>query len=166
MPTPPPTSIRLLLVVSMLMAAVMMIVPWPPAWLKPYWVALLMIYWVLESHHLRRLGTVFVLGLLVDLLTGTLFGQHALSLLIMAYLLSLFRHRIQFFSAPQQTLVVLLLLVNDRVLQLWVLSLSGMLPDWEYWMSPLVGAAIWPFLFLFLDRLHSHVRRRARNGRT
>ncbi|GAB4119469.1 MAG: rod shape-determining protein MreD [Wenzhouxiangellaceae bacterium] len=161
--TQPLASSRLLLVFSMLIASVLMIVPWPPAWLKPYWVALLLIYWLLESGHLRRLGTVFVIGLLVDLLTGTLFGQHALSLLIMAYLLSLFRHRIQFFSAPQQTLVVFMLLVNDRVLQLWVLSLSGMLPGWEYWLQPLVSAAVWPWLFLLMDRLRSHLRQRGRN---
>jgi rod shape-determining protein MreD len=157
------TNTRLLLIFSMLLAAVLMIVPWPPAWLKPYWVALLMIYWLLESGHLRRLGTVFVIGLLVDLLTGTLFGQHALSLLIIAYLLSLFRHRIQFFSAPQQTLVVFMLLVNDRVLQLWVLSLSGMLPGWEYWLQPLVSAAVWPWLFLLMDRLRSQLRLRGRH---
>lgn len=153
---------RMLLVLSLSLAAVLMIVPWPPAWLKPYWVALLLIYWLLESAHLRRLGSVFVLGLLVDLLTGTLFGQHALSLLIMAYLLSLFRHRIQFMSVLQQTLVVFLLLVNDRVLQLWVLSLSGMLPGWEYWLQPLVSAAVWPWLFLLMDRLRSYRRLRGR----
>ncbi len=155
---------RPLVAASVLIAAVLMLLPWPPQWLKPYWVALVMIYWLLESSHLRHLGTVFSIGLLLDLLTGTLFGQHALSLLIMAYLLSLFRNRIQFFSPPQQTLVVFMLLINDRVLQLWVLSLSGMLPGWEYWLQPLAGAAVWPWLFLCLDRLRSYMRLRSKNS--
>jgi rod shape-determining protein MreD len=156
--------VRPLVVVSMAFAALLMVLPWPPPWLKPYWVALVLIYWLLESGHLQRLGAVFVLGLFIDLLTGTLFGQHALSLLIMAYLVGLFRQRIQFFSPLQQTLVVFLLLVNDRVLQLWVLSLSGTVPGWEYWLQPLAGAAAWPWVFLALDRVHARARRRARAG--
>lgn len=155
---------RPLVAASVLIASVLMLLPWPPLWLKPYWVALMMIYWLLESSHLRNLGVVFAIGLLLDLLTGTLFGQHALSLLIMAYLLSLFRNRIQFFSPLQQTVVVFMLLFNDRVLQLWVLSLSGMLPGWEYWLQPLAGAAVWPWLFLGMDRLRSHLRLRSKNS--
>jgi rod shape-determining protein MreD len=154
---------RGLLAISMLLAAVLMIVPWPPVWMKPYWVALMMIYWLLESGHLRKLGTVFMIGLLIDLLVGTLFGQHALSLLIMAYLLGLFRQRIQFMSGPQLTVVVFMLLVNDRVLQLWVLSLSGTLPSWEYWLQPLAGAVAWPWLFLLMDRLRSFNQQQARH---
>ncbi len=148
---------------SMLLAAVLMIVSWPPVWMKPYWVALMMIYWLLESGHLRKLGTVFMIGLLIDLLVGTLFGQHALSLLIMAYLLGLFRQRIQFMSGPQLTVVVFMLLVNDRVLQLWVLSLSGTLPGWEYWLQPLAGAVAWPWLFLLMDRLRSFNQQQAKH---
>ncbi len=103
---------------------------------------------------------VFGLGLLLDLLTGTLFGQHALSLLIMAYLLLLFRQRIRFYPPWQMTLIVFLLLANDRILQLWVLWLAGQVPTWEYWMSPIVGAAVWPWVFLLLDRIRSKQRQR------
>ena len=49
--------------------------------LRPYWVALVLIYWCLESQELLSLGLAFVIGLALDLLTGSLLGQHALSLI-------------------------------------------------------------------------------------
>lgn len=149
-----------LLRLSVVAAVVLAMLPFPVALVKPYWVALVLIYWVLESGYFRRLELVFVLGLVLDLLTGTLLGQHALSLLIMTYLLLLFRQRIRFYPPWQMTLVVFVLLVNDRILQLWVLWLAGQIPTWQYWISPLLGAAVWPWLFLLLDRLRSKQRQR------
>ncbi len=146
--------------ISMLVAVLITLLPFPAALVKPYWVALVLIYWILESEYFRRLELVFVLGLILDFLTGTLLGQHALSLLIIAYLLLQFRQRIRFFPPWQMTLMTFVLLVNDRILQLWVLWLAGQIPTWEYWLSPLFGAAIWPWLFLLLDRLRSSQRQR------
>ncbi len=151
---------KALLRASVVAAVVFTLLPFPLPWMKPYWVALVIIYWVLEAKYFRRLEMVFALGLLLDLLTGTLFGQHALSLLIMTYLLLLFRQRIRFYPPWQMTLIVFLLLGNDRILQLWVLWLAGQIPTWEYWMSPFVGAAVWPWVFLLLDRIRSNQRQR------
>lgn len=154
------TEEKNLLRISLLAALVLAMLPFPVTLVKPYWVALVVIYWVLESGYLRRLEVVFALGLLLDLLTGTLMGQHALSLLIITYLLLLFRQRIRFYPPWQMTLVVFVLLLNDRILQLWVLWLAGQVPNWQYWISPLLGAAVWPWLFLLLDRMRSRQRQR------
>ncbi len=150
-----------LLLTSLVMAIVLTIVPLPPmlAPLKPYWVALVMIYWHLEAGRLRHLGQAFVLGLVVDLLTGSLLGMHALSLIILSYLLGRFRARIRFFPPWQQAAAILALLVNDRIVQLWIVVLADRgLPEWSWWLSPLVGVAIWPWLFLGLDALRQRQR--------
>ena len=154
-------SEKRILIASLIVAILLTVLKYPIPLLKPYWVALVVIYWVLESNHLQRLGTVFVLGLVLDVVAATLFGQHAISLLIMVYLLQLFRQRMRFFPPWQLTAAVFLLLLNDRILQLWVLWLSGHLPSWEYWINPFIGAALWPWVFLALDSLRSNVRRRA-----
>lgn len=154
------TSEKSLLRISIAAAVILTMVPMPTALLKPYWVALVLIYWVLESPYCRRLELAFALGLLMDLLTGTLLGQHALSLLIMLYLLLLFRQRVRFYPPWQMSLLVFVLLLNDRILQLWVLWLAGQIPTWEYWVSPLIGASVWPWIFLLLDRLRSRQRQR------
>ncbi len=93
--------------------------------LRPYWVALVLIYWCLETQDLISLGLAFVIGLVLDLLTGSLFGQHALSLVVLVYLVTRFRARLRFFPPWQQALSVLALLLNDRIILLWIISLRG-----------------------------------------
>ena len=80
-------------------------------------------------------------------------GLHALSLVVLVYLVRRFRARMRFFPPWQQALAVLALLVNDRIIQLWALLLLGEpMPSWRYWLAPLVGMAIWPWLFLAMDQ--------------
>jgi rod shape-determining protein MreD len=130
--------------------------------LRPYWVALVLIYWCLETQGLVSLGLAFVTGLVLDLLTGSLFGLHALSLVVLVYLVTRFRARIRFFPPWQQALSVLALLVNDRIILLWIMSLRGEpLPAIEFWAAPVVGTAIWPWLFLILDRYRGVMRQRS-----
>ncbi|MFW5926846.1 MAG: rod shape-determining protein MreD [Wenzhouxiangella sp.] len=150
-----------LLVVSILAAVFLTLVPLPaelqPA--RPYWMAIVLIYWNLEAGSLRRLGQAFALGLLLDLLTGTLLGQHALSLVIISYLTERFRNRIRFFPAWQQAIAVMALLFNDRIVQLWVIGLvDDAWPPWTWWLAPVIGMLLWPWVFLLLDRLR-HRRR-------
>ena len=148
---------------SVVFALLLSMMPLPqwiiPYW--PYWLALVMIFWGLETNQMLGLGKAFVLGLVLDLIAGTLLGQHALSLLVLAYLLSLFRNRLRFFPAWQQTLAVLVLLCNDRVIQLWIIIASkGEIPHWDFAIAPFMGAVLWPWLFLMLDLLRRYWRQK------
>jgi rod shape-determining protein MreD len=152
-----------MVVVTVAVALLLTLVPLPSLLeaLWPYWVALVLIYWCLETQSLVSLGLAFVIGLLLDLLTGSLLGLHALSLVILVYLVTRFRARIRFFPPWQQALSVLALLLNDRIIILWIMSLRGEpLPSIEFWAPPIVGTAIWPWLFLLLDRYRGVMRQR------
>ena len=145
-------------------AAVLTLVPLPEylEFLRPYWVGLVLIYWGLETQGLVSLGFAFTIGLALDLLTASLLGQHALSLVIITYLVTRFRFRLRFFPPWQQALSVLALLLNDRVILLWIISLRGEpLPTALYWVAPVVGTAVWPWMFLLLDRFRGVMRQRA-----
>ena len=73
-----------------------------------------------------------------------------------------FRFRLRFFPPWQQALSVLALLLNDRVILLWIISLRGEpLPTALYWVAPVIGTAIWPWMFLLLDRFRGVMRQRA-----
>ena len=155
------TGNRRTLVLALIAAMLLTLVPLPEgiAVLRPYWVALVIIYWALEVQGAVNLGSAFLTGLLVDVLTGGLMGMHALSLVIMVYLVRRFRARLRFFPPWQQALAVLALLVNDRIILLWITALLGEpVPTWHYWLAPMVGTAFWPWLFLLLD--HLRIRRR------
>lgn len=154
----------LLPALTVLMAILLTIVPLPDslaAW-RPYWVALVMIYWHLETGRFQFLGSAFAIGLVLDLTTGTLLGQHALGLVIITFLVGRFRNRLRFFPPWQQALAVGALLFNDRIVQLWIIGLLERgWPEWSWWLPPVAGMLLWPWLFLLLDALRSQ-RRRAR----
>lgn len=149
------------LVLVLIAALLLTLLPLPEAFdpLRPYWVGLVLIYWALEVKEMVSLGMAFLIGLLLDTLTGSLMGMHALSLVVMIYLVQRFRPRLRFFPPWQQAISILALLVNDRIIRLWISSLLGEpMPTWNYWLSPMVGMAIWPWLFLLLDRIRAERR--------
>lgn len=64
--------------------------------LRPYWLALVLAYWVIEEPDRVGLGLAFVAGVLADLLYGGLLGEQALRLVIMTFILQRFRARMRF----------------------------------------------------------------------
>lgn len=154
-----------LLLGSLAIALLLGLLPLPGVLLpfKPYWVALVLIYWLLEAPDRVGLGTCFLIGLAADLVYGTLFGEQAMRLTIVAFLVLRFRARLRFFPLSQQALAVLALLLNDRVVTLGIRAFSGEgLPPASYWVAPLLGMLIWPWLFLLIDALR--LRQRGRDG--
>jgi rod shape-determining protein MreD len=152
---------RSLIFLTIAAAVLLTLLPLPAVLLpfKPYWVALVVIYWSLETVDIINLGLAFLIGLVLDTLSGSLMGLHALSLVVMVFLVQRFRSRLRFFPPWQQALSVLGLLVNDRIILIWITVLLGEpLPTWKYWLPPLVGMALWPWLFLLLDRIRSRMR--------
>ena len=149
------------IVTTFVVAMLLSIVPLPlfleP--LRPYWAALVLVFWCLETQAIINLGLAFLLGLILDLLTGSLLGMHALSLVIMTYLVTRFRPRLRFFPPWQQALSILALLLNDRIIVLWIVSLRGdELPSLAFWLAPVIGTLVWPWLFLLLDRYRGAAR--------
>jgi rod shape-determining protein MreD len=147
---------------TLVFALLLMLVPLPHVLepFKPYWPALVLLYWALESGDARiNLGLAFVLGVCADMLNGVLLGEQALRLCVLAFIALRFRSRLRFFPMWQQTLAVLALLVNDRFLLLIVRAFAGeATPPALWWASPFVSAALWPFLFLLLDDLRMRLR--------
>jgi rod shape-determining protein MreD len=146
---------------TLVFALLSMLVPLPRVLepFKPYWPALILLYWAMESEDRVSLGLAFLIGLGADLLNGVVLGEQALRLCALVFIALRFRSRLRFFPMWQQTLAVLALLLNDRVLLLVVRVLAGgTLPPANWWISPFVGAALWPFLFLLLDDLRMRLR--------
>lgn len=150
-------------VFSIVLASVLTVIALPESVrvLRPFWLALIVVYWTIESPDRHGIGFAFLLGLLQDVLVGTLLGEHAFRLAIIAFLVLRFRSRIRFFPMWQQALAVGALLLNDRVVVLLLRAIAGEFAiDWRYWLAPLVGAALWPWVFLLLDDLRSRGRQR------
>ncbi len=138
---------------------------WPlPEYLaafRPNWLALVLCYWILETPGRVGLGRAFLLGLAADLVFGTLIGEQALRLSVIAFIVLRFRPRLRFFTLPQQALAMLALLLNDRVVVLMIRALSGEgLPPANFWIAPCIGTLVWPWLYLLLDDVRLRLRMR------
>lgn len=128
---------------------------------RPNWLALVLCYWALEAPGRVGLGVAFLLGLAADLIFGTLIGEQALRLCVLAFIVLRFRPRLRFFTLLQQALAILVLLLNDRVVVVMIRALSGEgWPTWEFWVAPFIGALLWPWLFLLLDDVRLRLRHR------
>ena len=147
---------RWLLPASVLVALLLGLLPLP-AELQPYrpfWLALVVAYWVIETPDRTGLGFAFGVGLVADLAFGGLLGEQALRLVVMTFILQRFRSQLRFFPVAQQALAIGGLLLNDRVVSAAIhLSLGVPQLPWTYWLAPLLGMLLWVPLFLVMDAL-------------
>ena len=128
--------------------------PAPIMALRPYWLGLAVAYWVLEEPDKAGLGFAFFIGLIADLVFGSLLGEQALRLTIMAFILQRFRARLRFFPLSQQSLAIGALLVNDRIVTTVLhFALGEPLLAPLAWASPAIGMLLWPPMFYLFDML-------------
>lgn len=142
--------------VSVFVALLLGLLPLPGALqpLRPYWLALVVAFWVIEDPDHAGLGFAFAMGLVADVAFGGLLGEQALRLTVMTFILQRFRSQLRFFPLSQQALAIGGLLLNDRVVSAAVHLMLGepQLP-WAFWWAPLLGMLLWGPLFLMLDAL-------------
>ena len=131
---------------TLVAALLLNLLPWSGAWLwiKPDFVVLVLLYWCVEQP--RKVGFVsaWLLGLVMDVADGTLFGQHALSYSILAYAGIVLHRRVLMFSGtPQVMHVVVLLLINDLIV-ITIRVLAGAdFPGFRYFIGSFVAGALW-----------------------
>lgn len=145
-----------ILPVSLLAALLLALLPMPLALqpLRPYWLALVLAYWVMEDPDRVGLGFAFLIGLVADLVVGSLLGEQALRLVVITFILQRFRARLRFFPMSQQALAIGALLLNDRIVSLAIrLTLGETVQPSLSWFSPLVGLLLWVPVFVLLDGL-------------
>ena len=146
---------------TFIVALILTVMPLPELgrYLRPDWAGLVLIYWCLALPDRVGVITGWLLGLAVDLLTGALLGQHALSLAFVAYLTLKFHQRVRLFPVSQQALTVLVLLMLHQLLALWISRMIGRPgAPWFFWAPSLLGMLIWPLVYGVLRSLRRGFR--------
>ena len=145
-----------IIAVTFLISLVLSILPMPES-LQLYriqWTALVLIYWCMAVPERVGVGVGFLVGLLLDILTGTLLGQHALGLSVISFIVIKTYRRVRVFPLWQQSVFVVLLLLLERLLFFWVDGTIGRpAKGTESWIAPLFGGLIWPWLFIVMRDL-------------
>jgi rod shape-determining protein MreD len=132
---------------SLLVALLLNLLPaGPTAWV-PDFLALVLVFWNVHQPRRVGIGAAFAAGLLMDVHNGALFGEHALAYTLLAYGAITLHRRMLWFPAGAQALHVLALLLLAQfvsmAVRLWV---GGGFPVWTYFLSSVIGAAIWPLI--------------------
>ena len=148
-----PVIIVLTFLVAMILSVIQIPdgVPAELGYVRPDWVALVLIYWVIALPHRVGVVTAWAVGLIMDILIGSLIGQHALGYIIIVYIAASLYQRLRMFSVWQQAAVLFALLGLNHILGFWIESIAG-LSEWSLWyLLPAVsGALLWPWIFLML----------------
>jgi rod shape-determining protein MreD len=115
--------------------------------MRPDFVALTVLWFTLLSPRLTGLFYAWGAGLALDAFNGVLLGQHALAMIVIAYVASKLRLQVRAFPPLQQSAVILALLFLNEFLLFWLDGVAGHpVTDWRRWLSVLVGAACWPLV--------------------
>lgn len=145
-----------LIIITFVTAFMLTIIPLPDAikTARPEWVALVLIYWCMALPNRIGVGYGWLSGLLLDVLKGSLLGQHALAFAVVAYLSLRLHQRLRVFPIWQQALVVLVMLIFLQLLVLWFDGIIGLpAKNWQYWLASLTGMLLWPGIFITLREL-------------
>ena len=145
---------------TFVVAMVLAIVPLPDSvpvelgYLRPEWVVLVLIYWVIALP--RRVGILVAwsVGLIVDVLLGSLLGQHGIAFIIAAYIASSLYQRLRMFSLWQQSMIVFAIVGLNQLINFWIESIVG-IGNWNLWylLGSVVSALLWPSVFFLLRYL-------------
>jgi rod shape-determining protein MreD len=129
------------------MLAIIPLPSWAIPW-RPEWATLVLIYWCMALP--QRVGVVsgWGVGLIQDVLTGTLLGQQALSLAITAYFISQIHRRLRIYPIYQQMAIIFFVILISELPTLWVRGLQGHPPqDFEFMYSSFTSLLLWPWVF-------------------
>lgn len=142
------------IVFTLLMALLINLLPWAGwgLWVRPDFVALVLLYWCINQPRKIGFSVAWLLGLLMDVADGSLFGQHALAYTILAYAGIVLHRRVQRFSiTPQALHAAPLLLLNDTIVLLIRLVAGSDFPGVWYFFGSLIGGLLWPLLSFLLQ---------------
>ena len=141
---------------TLLIALLCQLFPWVGQGIifRPDFMLVVLIYWILRAPSLCNLGTAWIAGLLVDLATGSLLGQHALSFVITSFAALSYQRRLVLFNTWQLAGYVLALLVLERILMLLLKLFAGSEnPSWHYLWPVITGLLLWQLMILIFGGL-------------
>lgn len=146
------TSQNSVLVIPMtLMAAfILTLLPMPgwAVWLRPAWILMALIYWAMVAPDRVNVGVSWIVGIFLDVIEGTLLGEHALALTIVVYLVVRMHSRLRMFPLIQQGFSIFLLVLLYQFILFCIQGFLGALPSsWLYWSSSLTSMLLWPWVY-------------------
>ncbi|ALG69168.1 rod shape-determining protein MreD [Beggiatoa leptomitoformis] len=133
-----------------LMLAIIPLPGWAVIW-RPDWVALVLVYWCIAIPQRVGVATGWVIGILYDVLSDTLLGQHALILSFLAYLSVKLHRQVRVFPWWQQALFAGSMVAISELLEAWIRGAIGHpTVGWTFIYPAITSIVLWPWIFIIL----------------
>lgn len=124
---------------------------------RPEFVLLVLIYWCIALPNRIGVGIAWIAGLVFDVSTDSLLGQHALTFALIAYLSIQLHQRIRIFPIWQQALTVFIFMMLQGTITLWINGMLGDAPPLSAFMLPAISTALfWPIAYLFMRQVRRY----------
>ena len=121
---------------------------------SPFWMLVFFIYWIIYTDTEALYFYALILGLLTDMLQGSILGQNALALLISsAFIFSVKKSFYVSNLTTQQVYIFIASIIYLIVLILTHIAIQGFDFSWLILLSAFTGSIIWPLVRLSLAKL-------------
>lgn len=144
---------NIMISLSFVVGFVLTILPLPSwaIWYRPDWVLLILVFWLLMIPHRLGIASAWLVGFLMDLLTGTEIGLHALFFTLLAYLILKFNLVLRGMSSGQRFLLVCVIEAVYLAVYYWATTYNNAYSQmWLYWMPIMTTALCWPWVLMLL----------------
>jgi len=141
------------IVFTLIAALIINLLPWSgwPLAIKPDFVALVVLYWCIQQPRKVGFAAAWLLGLLMDVANGSLFGQHALAYSVLAFAGIVLHRRVLMFTMKDQVLHVIALLLANDLIVLAIRKIAGAeFPGFSYFAGSVIAGALWPVVCFLL----------------
>jgi rod shape-determining protein MreD len=149
----------IIILLTLLIAIIASIMPLPLSVdaFRPDWVLIVLIYWCMALPDKVNIITAWVMGLLMDILLGSVLGVHAAAMAIAVFIVAENFQKIRNFSIWQQALITGVLAALYHLVVFW---LQRFLIDVSFltsYLYPVITTIIlWPWVFYLLRKVRRH----------
>jgi rod shape-determining protein MreD len=140
---------------SFVIALVLEMLPWG-SWPMPEFLALVLVFWNVFQPRRVGIALAWLLGIVMDVHSGSLLGQHALVYSLLSYGAIALHRRLLWYSISAQALHLfpLFLLANVAV-TLVNMFFSGVSPSWVFFFTPVLTTLLWiPLTKMVISQLN------------
>ncbi len=147
----------ILIFITLLLSLILSILPLPGnlSLINPSWVLLSLFFWTDSYPRLVNVGVAFSMGIMMDVLMGSLLGLHAFVFVVMIYIFDMFYRRFHMFHLLQQSLMIAALIAVSWLI---MFSLDHALTDspmlWSLMFGTVTSGLAWPFYQYFSQKFH------------
>ncbi len=130
---------------TLIFAFLLNVLPLGRAPAMPDFLALVLVFWNVHESRRVGIGAAFVFGLLMDVHSGAVLGQHALAYTLLSFVAVTIHRRLLWFTVPSQAMQILPLFVGAQAVSMLVRVIAGgMFPGWSLILAPVFQALLWP----------------------